>query len=242
MKTKILLSVSAFVGATIILAMVAWQGLPSDSSIVGAQPLSKTNIDSSFSDTNLIAFQLSMDNKISLTAIINGLTAEIREYDLNPEYPTITICTDIPSVADWLPIFSASYKDNPIDVWQVMLIDPQNTAYQEKNRCYLAMLTEGIIQPDESGILTFSIEYFQMSVPERLPDDLIAKAKKYLLEKGINIDFEIKDVDHGQAIVITEKPTKYTDEESYQIIQDAIEQSIDKVYGPWIFTIDLSQK
>lgn len=242
MKTKILLSVSAFVGATIILAMVAWQGLPSDSSIVGAQPLSKTNIDSSFSDTNLIAFQLSMDNKMSLTAIINGLTAEIREYDLNPEYPTITICTDIPSVADWLPIFSASYKDNPIDVWQVMLIDPQNTAYQEKNRCYLAMLTEGIIQPDESGILTFSIEYFQMSVPERLPDDLIAKAKKYLLEKSINIDFEIKDVDHGQTIVITKKPTNYTDEESYQIIQDAIEQSIDKVYGPWIFTIDLSQK
>lgn len=242
MKTKILLSVSAFVGATIILAMVAWRGLPSDSSIIGAQPPSKTNIDSSSLDTNLLALQASTGNKISLTATIDGLTAEIREYDLNPEYPTITICTDIPSVADWLPIFSASYNDKPVDVWQVMLIDPQNTAYQEKNRCYLAMLTEGIIQPDQPGTLTFSMEYFRMSVPERLPNDLIAKAKKYLLEEGINIDFEIKDVDHGQSIVITKKPDNYTDEQSYQAIQDAIEQSIDKVYGPWIFTIDLSQK
>ncbi len=242
MKTKILLSMSAFVGATIILAMIAWRGLPSDSSNVVAQPLSKNNIDSLLSDTNLITLQSNTDNKTLLTATTDGLTAEIREYDLNPEYPTITICTDIPSIADWLPIFSASYNDKPIDVWQVMLIDPINTAYQEINRCYLAILTEGIIQPDQTGTLTFSLEHFQMSVPERLPDILIAKAKKYLVEKNGDIDFEMKDVDHGQVIVITKKPTNYTDEQSYQAIQEAIGQSVDKVYGPWIFTIDLPKK
>jgi hypothetical protein len=37
------------------------------------------------------------------------------------------------------------------------------------------------------------------------------------------------------------KPENITAEQANQFIEQAIDQSIDEVFGPWIFTINLSQ-
>lgn len=237
------LSLVASVFVAIAVGIVGWNGLsknPSTSTLVKADQAKITLIDVIPSDTK--APQTSPEIKTSLTATNNGLTAKVSEYDLNPDHPYVTVCTDIPSISDWLPIFSASYNDEPIDIWMVMLIDPQNTAYKEKNRCYKVMLKEGVLQTDKLGVLTFTLDYFRMSAPEIMPSETIDTAKKYLTDKEILIGFELKNVEHGQIIVITKKPDRYTDEQAYQLIQEAIEQSIEKFYGPWNFTIDTIQE
>ncbi len=238
MKTKLLIVMTVFVGVATILSLVRWGVLPKNQSAnVHAQSDSSANFNPI--TTEQTVSPSSSTTMTSLKATKDGLTAEISKYDLNPDYPTVTICTDLPSVADWLPRFSASYNGQTVDVWQVMLIDPQNDASQKKNRCYLAMLKEGIFQPGQSGVLLFNLEQFQMSIPEILPDDLIAKAKKNLKDKGLDIDFEMKNVDHGQNIVIKKKPATYTDEQTYQAIQEAIAQAPVNVQGPWTFTIEV---
>lgn len=236
MRKKILMITAIFAGAATILILLGWGILPRNrSATVYAQSDSNVNV-------NPLIVPANSTPRTSLKVTKNQLTAEIIEYDLNPDYPTITICTDLPSVADWLPIFSASLNGKNITVWQVMLIDPEGTAPEKKKRCYLAMLEEGIFQPNLSGNLNFKLEHFQMSIPERLPDELIAKAKKDLREMGLDIDFEMKDVDHGQEVVIKSKPATYSDEQTYQAIQEAIAKAPDKVYGPWEFVIEVKPK
>lgn len=238
MKTKLLIIMTVFIGVASILVLAKSGVLPKGQSIaVHAQ--SDASDDFNPVTTNRAGSPLSPMATTTLKATKDGLTVEITKYDLNPDYPTVTICADLPSVADWLPIFSAMHNGQPVDVWQVMLIDPQNNASQKKNRCYLAMLKEGIFQPGQSGTLIFNLEQFQMSIPEILPDDLLAKVKKNLKDKGLDIDFEMKRVDHGQIVVIKKKPISYTDDQVYQAIQDAIAQAPEKVVGPWIFTIEI---
>jgi hypothetical protein len=242
MKTKILISVMIFLVAG-VLAVTAWRSMPNNQ--LSTLRVASSSANTAFQNEQSSDIPSSSVQETSLNASANlkvtngGLTAEIREYDLNPDYPTITICTDLPSAADWLPIFSASFNGKTVNVWQVMLIDPEGTAPEKKNRCYLAMLGEGIFQPNQSGTLNFNLEHFQMSIPEILPVDLIAKAKKNLKDKGLDIDFEMTNVDHGQGIVIKKKPTTYTNEQTYQAIQEAIAQSPERVQGPWVFVIDV---
>lgn len=239
MKTKLLIITTVFIGVASILVLTKSGVLPKSQSIAvhaqsdasaGFNPVTTNRASSPSSPMAITALKATKD----------GLTVEITKYDLNPDYPTVTICADLPSVADWLPIFSATYNGQPVDVWQVMLIDPQNDASQKKNRCYLAMLKEGIFQPGQSGTLIFNLEQFQMSIPEILPDDLLAKVKKNLKDKALDIDFEMKSVDHGQVVVIKKKPSALTDEQVYQAIQEAIAQAPEKVQGPWTFVIDVN--
>lgn len=170
--------------------------------------------------------------------IMQGLTVELRTIDLNPDYPTITICADIPTVADWLPRFSAIYDGKEIPVTGWMLLDPNNNAARSKNRCYLATLDTQVFQSGTlSGQLTFSLDYFEMSLPERIPDEIIAKAQTVLKDSGI--EFIIQDVSHGQNILVTGKPDALSQDEAMKNAQMAIEAATEKVYGPWDFTIDL---
>ena len=177
-----------------------------------------------------------------LRETIDGLTVEIREYELNPDNPTITICADLPSVADWQPMFSASHKDDPVYVWMVSLIDPQHTAVKEKNRCYLAKLSNdtGAFDEDQSGMLVFSLDHFQMSLPEQLPEVLVAQANKITREAGI--EFEVQNTPHTQNYVITKKPDSISEQEALQAVQEAIDEAAGIVHGPWVFMIDLGQE
>lgn len=169
---------------------------------------------------------------------INGLTAEVTQVDLNPDAPTVSVCADVPTIADWLPQFSAAYNGQSVGVLGWMLLDPNNTAYQEKHRCYLVMLsTEHLGSKKTSGTLILSLDYFETSIPERLPLDLIAKAKERL--KDLGIDFEVQDVPHGQNYIFTKKPDFYSEAEAFQKVREALK---DTVYGPWVFRIDLNQK
>ena len=242
MKSKILISVVVFFGFTVALAAIAWQSLSDNrTSVLHAQPSNAAIVsqyEKSSDYPSSPAAETPLNASTGLKVTHGGLTVEIREYDLNPDYPTVTICADLPSVADWLPRFSASYNGETIGVWQVMLIDPQNTAYLEKNRCYLAMLPEGVFDKNHpSGILIFSLDYFEMSLPEKLPADIIKKAKEKIKVSGI--EFEVQDASHSQNLVITKKPDSTSQEEAWQVVQKAIEDLTDKVYGPWVFTIDL---
>lgn len=174
-----------------------------------------------------------------LSESIGGLTVEIREYDLNPDNPTITICADLPSVADWQPMFSASHKDEPVYVWMVILIDPQHTAEKEKNRCYLAKLSNdtGAFDEDQSGRLVFSLDHFQMSLPEQLPEILVTQANQITREAGI--EFEVQNAPHTQNYVITKKPDSISEQEALQAVQEAIDEAAGIVHGPWVFMIDM---
>ncbi|MCC7119542.1 MAG: hypothetical protein IT310_13540 [Anaerolineales bacterium] len=227
-----------------LLASTAWQSLPNRKSSTLRVAGSSVNIDIQPSPANTALPKPTDNAALNASAILviakQGLTAEIREYDLNPDYPTVTVCTDLPSIADWLPIFTASFNGKEIGIWQVMLIDPDGAAPEKKNRCYLAMLVEGNFKPGEKGKLIFRIEYFQMSIPELLPDELLIKAKNNLKDKGLDIDFEMQNVDHGQIVIIKTKPSTLTDEQAYQAIQEAIAQAPEKIQGPWTFVIDVN--
>jgi hypothetical protein len=48
--------------------------------------------------------QLVFNPEISVTN--KNLTAVAREVNLAPQNPSVTICSDLPTLADWLPIFS----------------------------------------------------------------------------------------------------------------------------------------
>jgi hypothetical protein len=80
-------------------------------------------------------------------------------------------------MVDWLTIFSATYNEEPIDMWMIQIIDEDNTAYKSINRWYKALLKEGIIQADKPGILTFTMDHFRTAIPEVYPDDLLKKSK-----------------------------------------------------------------
>lgn len=247
MKVKsITFKLLMFLTLVILLAVGAWQSLPQNK--LSALRVAASNANSDTQSNQVVINDASpnpvaetvLDANTTLNATVNGLTAVIREYDLNPDYPTITVCADLPSIADWLPIFTASFKGEDIGVWQVMLIDPDGAAPEQKNRCYLAMLVEGNFKPGEKGKLIFKIEHFQMSIPELLPDDLLIRAKDNLQNKGLDIDFEMQNVDHGQIIVLKKKPLTLTDEQAYQAIEQAIAQAPEKVEGPWTFVIDVN--
>lgn len=244
MKNKSIILKLALLMLGGLLAIVAWQSLPNNKLSALRVASFNANADIEPGQTNNVQLKpidetlLNADTTLSVTK--DGLTAVIREYDLNPDYPTVTVCTDLPSIADWLPIFTASFNGKDIGVWQVMLIDPDGVAPEKKNRCYLAMLIEGNFKPGEKGKLIFRLEHFQMSVPELLPEDLLLKAKNNLKNKGLDIDFEMQNVDHGQIVVIKKKPASLTDEQAYQAIQEAIAQAPDKVQGPWTFVIDVN--
>lgn len=169
-----------------------------------------------------------------------GLTARIRVIDLKPEAPTLTICADLPTAAAWLPRFSATFNGQKVPITGWMLLDPENSASRSKNRCYLASLApESLGASPFSGELTFSLEYFEIPLPEKITDRLLAKARATL--KGSGIEFYLKTVPHGQDLVVTKKPDGLSQDEALQKVQAALELSTDKVYGPWNFKILLSK-
>lgn len=178
---------------------------------------------------------------IEETVSVGGLTAEIRSVDLKQSEPAITLCADLPTVADWLPRFSAVYQGQKVLVRGWMLLDPDNTAYLAKNRCYLVKLSNELFTSETSaGTLTFSLDSFESSLPEKIPADVVAEAQAALKDTGIK--FELQDVPHSQTIIIISKPESTSQEEATQKVQEAIESTTDKVYGPWIFTIDLDKQ
>jgi len=225
------------IGSISLLAS-AWLPISKDAPVSSSGE--SIGLDSRPADSSSIvkAAPASSDENIVMKSSINGLTAEVTQVDLNPDAPTVSVCADVPTIADWLPQFSAKRNGQPVGVIGWMLLDPTNTAYQQKNRCYLVMLSnEQLSSKKNSGTLILSLDYFETSIPERLPVDLIAKAKERL--SGSGIDFEVQDVPHGQNFIFTRKPDSYSDEDASQKVTDALK---DKVYGPWVFIIDLNQK
>lgn len=166
-----------------------------------------------------------------------GLTAELREINLNPESPTVTVCTDVPTPDDWLPEFSATYKGEEIGIWGWKWVGPGDSAYLTKYRCYQVYLTPSSAPKDFSGQFVFSLNYFRTLPPEQIPDSLIVQARERLKSKGI--DFQIDNIPHGMNITITNKPDSYSQEEAKQMV---IEAMSDKFDGPWTFVIDFDQK
>jgi len=223
---------------SISLSVSAW--LPISRGVSASSAGESVGLDSRLADSSNVVKEApaSSGENFVMKSSVNGLTAEVAQVDLNPDAPTVSICADVPTIADWLPQFSATYNGQPVGVMGWMLLDPSNTAYQEKNRCYLVMLSsEQLGSKKISGTLILSLDYFETSIPERLPVDLIAKAKERLKDSGI--DFEVQNVPHGQNFIFPKKPDSYSDEDAFQRVTDALK---DKVYGPWVFTIDLNQK
>jgi hypothetical protein len=215
----------------------AWLPISKDAS---ASSLGEgVGLDSRLADSSnaVKADPASSSENFVMKSSVNGLTAEITQVDLNPDAPTVTVCANVPTIADWLPQFSAAYNGQSVGVIGWILLDPSNTAYQEQNRCYLVMLSnEQLGSKKISGTLILSLDYFETSIPERLPVELIAKAKERLKDSGI--DFEVQDVSHGQNFIVTKKPDSYSDTDAFQKVTEALK---DKVYGPWVFKIDLNQ-
>lgn len=187
------------------------------------------DIDSHDDDDHRVSFE-------NITVSNKGLEAELREINLAHDFPTATICAEVPTIADWLPVFSATYNGQPVGIWGWMLIDPDN-AYQEKKRCYMVMFTSSSAPQDFSGQLVISLEYFRTITPEKIPESLILQARENLKNKGI--DFEIENISHGVNIVVTDKPDFYTEEEAEQKVLEALTERFD---GPWTFIVDLGQK
>jgi len=238
MKSKYLLftAICAFL-LFALLAVTAWQ--PVSSHLVYASNGASNSMREQTASSVRDPAQISVNQSSSIAnaqANNNGLLAQITQIDLNPENPNLTICADIPSVADWLPRFSAAYKETNYEMLDWILLDPENNAYIKNNRCYFVTLPP--IQLT-TGKLKISLDYFEASTPERLPEDLITKVKNNLKSKGLDLDFEMKNVEHGQMIVITRKPLQYDETQAYQIIQAAIKDAPEKVHGPWAFMIDV---
>ncbi|MCL5429602.1 MAG: hypothetical protein M1347_07395 [Chloroflexi bacterium] len=169
---------------------------------------------------------------------INGLTAEVQGIDLNPDWPTVTICTDVPSVADWVPTFSATHNGKTVRVVGWKLRDPDN-AIKEQHRCFEAILwSEDFDFQNLSGVLVLSLDYLTISLPERIPVDVIAAANE--TTKAAQIEFEYREVDHGAYFTITQKPADLSEEEALEIVNKALETIQGKVDGPWVFDIDLN--
>lgn len=188
---------------------------------------------SATSDTNAVG-KVTYENMIATN---KGLTAQLREIDLNPDFPIVTICTDVPTPEDWLPEFSAIYNGNEIGIWGWRWIGPGDSAYQTKYRCYQVHLTPSSAPRDFSGQFVFSLDYFRTIPPEQIPDALIIQAKERL--KGKEIDFEIENIPHGVNIIITNKPDSYSQEEAKQMVLEAMSERFE---GPWTFIIDFDQK
>lgn len=232
MKKRTLFLVLGVLSLVVISFAVAWRpalGLPSENLV--SKNSSAVDIKSDGTANNAPA---------SITkASVNGITAEIigNGISLYHGSPSITVCSDVPSVADWLPHMSAMYNDQPINITGWGLLDPDN-ASQSKHRCYVVVFEDGVIDSTHlSGKkLVFSLDYFEMSLPEKLPAEIIARAKGRLKDSGI--DFEIQNVPHTLSVKITKKPDSITNDQALQAVEEAIESSTDKVYGPWVFVIN----
>lgn len=166
-----------------------------------------------------------------------GLTAELREIDLNPDFPTVTICIEVPTLGDWLPRFSGTYNGNEVRWWAYEWIGPGDSAYQAKYRCYRVSLSRSTAPKSFSGRFVFSLDYFETSLPEQIPEFLIALAKERLKEKGII--FEVQNTTRGWDIIVLNKPDAYTQAEAEQMVREAMTE---KFEGPWTFVIDFDQK
>ena len=169
------------------------------------------------------------------------LTATVNEVNLDPQNPSVKICSDLPSIADWLPIFSVNLNGQVVPVMQVSVLD-SDKARTEINRCYLVSLSpESIDFKSISGTLVVSIDYFKILLPEKLPTDseIVTAAKTESQKQGI--DFEVQDLEHGWNINVTKKPSDMNENQAMEIVTRILETQAGRVDGPWIFTVDLDK-
>lgn len=174
-----------------------------------------------------------------LSTSIKDITAEIKNVYLDPINPSITICTNVPTLADWLPIFSAQLDGKPINVLGVAVLN-SDTAYKEINRCYqVSLATELVTSLNETGTLIFSMDYFKLLLPEKFDttSEIASQAKAESQKQGVN--FEVQSLEHGWNVVVTKKPEEMSEETALQIALNSLEIQAGKVEGPWVFTIPL---
>ncbi|GEM_PF-5256890 len=242
MKSKILLIVFAALGLVALAVVTAWRPFSNSASNnnFASQNSSSADANSAKEKNSVSTGSVVNNNSANVTkASVNGITAEITsKIEIYHGSPSVTLCTDAPSVADWLPHMSATYNGQQVNITGWGLVDP-DSAVQSKHRCYIVIFEDAVIDPSHpSGKLLFSLDYFEMSLPEILPVDIIAKARDKLKTSGI--DFEVQSVPHTQGIVITKKPGSVANDQALQAAEDAIAASTDKVYGPWTFVLNFN--
>jgi len=183
---------------------------------------------------------LKLEPNISTTK--KDLTAVLEEISLDPQNPTVKVCSDLPTIADWLPIFSVNLNDQAVRVMQISVLNSDKTRL-EINRCYMVLLSpESFNFNNISGTLVVSMDYFKILMPEKLPSDseIVAAAKTEAQKQGI--DFEVQDLEHGWNINVTKKPTDMNADQAIQIVTKILETQAGRVDGPWVFTIDLDKQ
>ena len=238
----VLLTISVF-------GIVAWTRVPESAS---ANSNEKTNIDqtetppqtetNSASDENnqTASSYLVFNPELSVTE--KQLTATVQEVNLDPQNPTVKVCSDLPTIADWLPIFSVKLNGQAVRVMQISVLN-SDKARLEINRCYLVALSpESFDFNNISGTLVVSMDYFKILLPEKLPSDseIVAAAKSEAQKQGF--DFEVQDLEHGWNINVTKKPIDINTDQAIQIVTKILETQAGRVDGPWVFTIDLDER
>lgn len=239
----VLLTISAF-------GIVAWTrgpGLASSQSNVMANvdqipetPIQAETISSSEENNQAVPSYIVFNPEISVTE--KQLTATVNEVNLDPQNPTVKVCSDLPTVADWLPIFSVKLNDQAVRVMQISVLN-SDKARLEINRCYMVSLSpESFDFNNISGTLVVSMDYFKILLPEKFPSDseIAAVAKTEAQKQGI--DFEVQDLEHGWNINVTKKPTDMNADQAIQIVTKILETQAGRVNGPWVFTIDLNKR
>jgi predicted regulator of Ras-like GTPase activity (Roadblock/LC7/MglB family) len=175
-----------------------------------------------------------------LSVIEAGLTASLNEVRLDPQNPTVRICVELPSTADWLAYFSARLNNEVVNIQSIAVLNTGDPA--ENQRCFEVTLAPGSFDLNNiSGSLVISLDSLKVLLPEKLPStsEIVAAAKAEAQKQGI--DFEIQDLDHTQDIRITQKPTSMSNGQAQKIVVQLLQTEAGEIIGPWVFTIDLSQ-
>lgn len=182
---------------------------------------------------------------------VNNIEMHLERLEITASFTVATLCYSKPSPKDWMverSILKAGEREEGNNTYALIFdLDyggyfgevplSEDVLQLQSGRCIQIEFLLG--HSNQSGTITLTIPSLEQSVPEVIPDDELAAARKKLLPQGIDMGWEVVTFPGGgggAGPVYNKLPEGMTELEAYQLFMEALGY-IHK--GPWEFTVDV---
>jgi hypothetical protein len=163
----------------------------------------------------------------------NGVSATLTSPQVSRSRILATICFNLPDTSDWsaYPRIEGQFFESLAGE----LVNYDASTMQSTYRCYLYKFYNSKGFNLSSGQeLAIVIDALQTNPPEAITPEMVERANQRLAPQGVQ--FTIETQAHAMGFKILAKPENMSEETAYQLIQNALSESIP---GPWRFSVML---
>ncbi|MCQ3936931.1 MAG: hypothetical protein DPW18_07785 [Chloroflexi bacterium] len=179
------------------------------------------------------------------TVSANGVDILLDRLVVTPAATQVYLCYVKPSEKDWTigggTTLRIGGRESGLGTYALLFdsdygdlgkgAEPDWSPPIQKGRCVKIVFPLGTAEP---GVLSLTIQNLEQSMPEVIPEEELAAARKKLLDQGIDMDWKV--VDHGAGPVYRRLPPGMTEQKAFQRFIEALGYIHP---GPWEFTLDI---